>query len=48
MNNLVQIRNPWTDRFVKIDRLVGRVVSCKKTPGPYKNVPIAKKKQNVT
>lgn len=34
----VQAFNPSTNRWVKIDRDRGRIVSNKKTPGPYKNV----------
>jgi hypothetical protein len=34
----VQIKNPVTGRFVKIDTKTGRIVSHKKTPGPYKGV----------
>jgi hypothetical protein len=39
--NVVQVRNPRTGRYVKIDRSAGRIVSHKKTVGPYKGVPIA-------
>jgi len=34
----VQARNPVTKRLVKIDKNTGRIISHKKTPGPYKNV----------
>ncbi len=40
---VVQVKNPRTDRYVKINRAEGRIVSHKKSPGPYKNVPIARK-----
>jgi hypothetical protein len=36
----VQILNPRSERYVKIDRKTGQVVSTKKTPGPYKHVEI--------
>lgn len=36
----VQLRNPRSDRYVKIDRYAGRVVAHKATPGPYKGVPV--------
>ena len=43
--DVVQARNPRTDRYVKIDRSVGRIVSHKKSSGPYKNIPVARKKR---
>ena len=39
--DMVQVKNPKTDRYVKIDRDAGRIIAQKKTPGPYKNIPIA-------
>ena len=42
--NLVQTRNPHTDRYVLIDRSEGRIVESKETPGPYEGVPIARKR----
>lgn len=42
--DIVQVRNPKSDRYVKIDRDAGKILSHKKTPGPYKNVPIAMKR----
>ena len=36
--DLVQLQNPRSGRYVKIDRSVGRIVSYKKSPGPYKGV----------
>jgi len=35
----VQVYNPLTDRWVKIDREIGKVVAHKKSTGPYKNIP---------
>lgn len=43
--DIVQVLNPRTGRYVKIDRSIGRIIAHKKTPGPYKNVPIARKKK---
>lgn len=40
----VQVHNPLTDRWVKIDRESGKVVAHKKSPNPYKNVPKYEKK----
>lgn len=34
----VQVKNPVTKRWVKIDTNSGRIVDHKKTPGPYKGV----------
>ncbi len=41
---VVQTKNPKTGRYVKIDRAAGRIVDTKKSPGPYKNVPVARKR----
>ena len=42
--DVVQVKNPKTDRYVKIDRSAGKIVSHKKSKGPYKGVPVARKK----
>jgi hypothetical protein len=42
--DIVQIKNPRSGHYVKIDRDRGLIVSHKKSAGPYKNVPIARKK----
>ncbi len=34
----VQVKNPVTNRWVKIDTTTGRIVDHKKTPGPYKSI----------
>lgn len=44
-SDVVQVKNPRTKRYVKIDRSAGKIVSHKKTSGPYKHVPIARKKK---
>ena len=44
--DIVQLRNPKVDRYVKIDRAEGRIISVKPTKGPYKDVPIARKKKS--
>lgn len=41
--DLVQLRNPRVDRWVKVDRANGVIVSIKKSAGPYKNIPIIEK-----
>jgi hypothetical protein len=40
----VQLRNPRSGRYVKIDRSEGKILAYKKSEGPCKNVPIAPKK----
>ncbi len=42
--DVVQIKNPRTGRYVKIDRSAGRILSHKKSEGKYKGVPVARKK----
>lgn len=42
---IVQTKNPKTGRYVKIDRDKGRIVSHKSTKGPYKGVPVTRKKK---
>jgi hypothetical protein len=36
---MVQVRNPITDRWVKIDSRTVHIVRTKKSPGPYKEIP---------
>lgn len=43
--DLVQLKNPITERYVLIDRTIGAIVSHKKSLGPYKGVPIGKKRK---
>jgi hypothetical protein len=38
VKNRVQVKNPVTDRWVKMDTKTGRIVDHKKTPGEYKGV----------
>jgi len=35
---VVQVFNPATGRWVKIDREVGRIIAHKKSYGPFKNI----------
>lgn len=42
--SVVQVKNPKTGRYVKIDRTAGGIVAHKATAGPYKGVPVARKK----
>ena len=38
VKNRVQVLNPVTKRWVKLDTQTGRIIDHKKTPGPYKGV----------
>lgn len=42
-SDIVQVKNPRTGRYVKIDRAKGKIISHKKSEGKYKNVPVARK-----
>ncbi len=44
-NDVVQVKNPKTNKYVKIDRTAGKIISHKKSEGPYKGVPVARKKK---
>ena len=41
--DIVQVKNPRTGHYVKIDRSLGRIIDHKKSSGPYSNIPIARK-----
>jgi len=43
--DVVQIKNPKSGKYVKIDRSAGKIISHKKSEGPYKGVPVARKKK---
>lgn len=36
--DLVQVKNPKTGKYIKIDRSKGQVLAHKVTSGPYKNI----------
>jgi len=40
-----QTKNPRSGKYVKIDRDKGRIISTKKSEGPYKGVPVIRKKK---
>jgi len=40
MADYVQLLNPMAKRYVKVDKELGRIVSHKKTEGPFKGIPI--------
>lgn len=41
---VVQVKNPKTQRYVKIDRNAGKIISHKQSSGPYKGIPVARKR----
>jgi len=43
---IVQTKNPRTGRYVKIDRSAGRILSTKKSEGPYKGVAVIRKRSS--
>ena len=43
--DVVQVKNPRSGRYVKIDRSAGKIVSHKRSAGPYKGIPVARKKK---
>lgn len=43
--DIVQVKNPRTGHYVKIDRAEGRILAHKKSEGPYKGVPVARKRK---
>jgi len=42
--DVVQIKNPKSGHYVKIDRSAGKIIAHKKSSGPYKDVPVARKR----
>jgi len=38
VKNRVQVLNPATGKWVKLDTKTGRIMDQKKTPGPYKGI----------
>lgn len=40
-----QTKNPRTGRYVKINRAEGRILSTKKSSGPYKGIPVIRKRK---
>lgn len=42
--NIVQTRNPKVDRYVLIDREQGKILEHREEPGPYPDVPIARRR----
>ena len=40
MKDLVQLRNPMTNRSVLINKKTAQIIGSKKSAGPYKNVKV--------
>lgn len=43
--DIVQVKNPRTGRYIKIDRDKGQIVAHKKSPGKYQNIPVTRKRK---
>jgi len=43
--DVVQVKNPRTGHYVKIDRTHGKILAHKKSEGPYKDIPVARKRK---
>ena len=43
--DVVQVRNPRTGHYVKIDREAGKIIANKISSGPFKGVPIARRRK---
>ncbi len=43
--NVVQIKHPMTGLYVRINKVKGKITGHKRTPGPYKGVPVARKRR---
>lgn len=43
--DVVQIKNPRSGHYVKIDRSTGKILSHKASEGPYKGIPVLKKRR---
>lgn len=43
--DIVQVKNPKSGHYVKIDRTVGKILDHKKSEGPYKNIPVARNRK---
>ncbi len=41
--DVVQVKNPISGKYVKIDRAAGRILDHKKSEGPFKGIPVARK-----
>lgn len=44
-SRFVQLRNPRSDRYVKVDRARGSIVAHKASPGPYLGVPVVRERR---
>ena len=45
MSKYIQIKNPRTGRYVKLDVETGKIAGHKQAKGPYKNITIVGEKQ---
>lgn len=45
MAKIVQIKHPMTGLYVKINKDKGKITGHKKSRGPYKGIPVARKRK---
>lgn len=46
MDEIVQLLNPRINRYVKVDRVNGKILKVKKTKGPFKGIQIIKRHES--
>jgi hypothetical protein len=44
-HDVVQVKNPRSGHYVKIDRTSGKILAHKQSEGAYKNIPVARKRK---
>lgn len=44
--DVVQVKNPRSGHYVKIDREQGKIIAHKKSGGTFANVPVARKRSS--
>jgi len=44
-HDVVQVKNPRSGHYVKIDRTAGKIIAHKQSEGAYKNIPVARKRK---
>lgn len=45
MDEIVQLLNPRLNRYVKIDRVNGKILKVKKSKGPFKGIQIIRRQK---
>lgn len=44
-HDVVQVLNPRSGHYVKIDRTAGKIIAHKQSEGKYQNIPVARKRK---